>query len=927
MARRSSSSRWSRPATGKQIAALKAHGGYDGKYYSMGRASQAIGGSGRSPSSSGPRSGGSLSSGSAYSLVSASGLGSSGLLAQLFGGSDDLDSSLESSLGPSPQSRLASSGSGPTNLLSELLGVPDDIGALVEVALAGAGSDQSSAPGGDDPVESVLFTVRSDDSDPDGRRIVVEAEVIQDSAFDGSPSLGVRFAEATKHGADGSNRIPQSAGHSTLGYRPRWAPALVRTPVELAAEMRLRWGDAMQELHEGVDDRMITFLAGFPGTEVALKILKSRQSPASKFVLLQGILDPGGPVEFHGFSLDAATFAEQIRAASEGDEDALSWFEAIQREQVLTSFAEVTGNDVAAEADFRLSRWREQGMKLMDAVTMKAEDAAFDFAPVRRLLTMEAESQTRNADAQAQVASTAESWPGLADRLESALEAIQLRLGHFGILEDWFFEETRNYLQTRFRQSLPGQFAAAFARSSADGRGYPKLAQEVRRLATESSTDPKDYSAEPASVVNDWQRLFPERLAGRSHLDRNAFRTLRIAEAVRCAITAAETAGDDDLGTLIVAQEVLAYARWKREELRAQAQIREVRQHSNEAAERRRAAQQRSDAARGLIDRARKGTVVAKDVERTLARYEEALAGGTCSIDMPNPFPDSARSVLRARLKQAKAREAAAAEWLATAEDRERWVAAEEGVAATSEARERLRAERQDASAEQAEARAEQQAARDEQRTAQRELAHIDKMQAKFEELSRPIREENEKRLRLEAERRQREWARQADENRKRIEVQAAERERRQAAEKRQAEANQQQQDRARAAKAALIPELERLQALPGSAPFWRRRALAATRSSLERSILGLQNEIVGPLVPPRTGARVWPSVLSPRERYLGTVKKSVGYGSFVSLPAGADGLLRGLPVGPSLSPGQLVIVEIVDMPLGKPIVLKLISR
>ena len=39
---RGSSGMWGRPATANQIAALKAHGNFDGAYYSMGRASQAI---------------------------------------------------------------------------------------------------------------------------------------------------------------------------------------------------------------------------------------------------------------------------------------------------------------------------------------------------------------------------------------------------------------------------------------------------------------------------------------------------------------------------------------------------------------------------------------------------------------------------------------------------------------------------------------------------------------------------------------------------------------------------------------------------------------------------------------------------------------------------------------------------------------------
>jgi ribosomal protein S1 len=67
--------------------------------------------------------------------------------------------------------------------------------------------------------------------------------------------------------------------------------------------------------------------------------------------------------------------------------------------------------------------------------------------------------------------------------------------------------------------------------------------------------------------------------------------------------------------------------------------------------------------------------------------------------------------------------------------------------------------------------------------------------------------------------------------------------------------------------------------------------------------------------------------MLSRTERYLGTVKKLADYGAFVSFPAGADGLLRGSEAGNSLSLGEFVIVEIVDMPYGKPIALTRISR
>ena len=125
--------------------------------------------------------------------------------------------------------------------------------------------------------------------------------------------------------------------------------------------MRVHWRDATDELDAGIDPRMTTFLAGAKETDAALAVLNSGQSPTSKFVLLQGLLDPGGPIQFQGLGLDAATFAEQIRKAIEGDGEALSWLEAVRSEHVLTSFAEVTGTSLAAQADFRLTRWSEQG--------------------------------------------------------------------------------------------------------------------------------------------------------------------------------------------------------------------------------------------------------------------------------------------------------------------------------------------------------------------------------------------------------------------------------------------------------------------------------------------------------------------------------------------------------------------------------------
>ena len=55
-------------------------------------------------------------------------------------------------------------------------------------------------------------------------------------------------------------------------------------------------------------------------------------------------------------------------------------------------------------------------------------------------------------------------------------------------------------------------------------------------------------------------------------------------------------------------------------------------------------------------------------------------------------------------------------------------------------------------------------------------------------------------------------------------------------------------------------------------------------------------------------------------------MKKVADYGAFVSLPAGADGLVRSCSATTTFAAGQLVIVEIADMPYGKPIVLKRIE-
>lgn len=922
MARRSSSSRWSRPATGKQIAALKSHGNYDGKYYSMGRASQAIG-RGSSGGGHGRSSGGGLSSGSAYSSLAASDLGPSRLLPRLLGVTDGLDSVLEAALGSPPASRLASSGTGPINLLSQLLGVPDDIDSLVQAALGASDHDDSGGEPEDSAVESVLYTIRSDDSSPSEPRFVVEAEVIHAQVFEGQPSLQIRFVDDDQNGSQQAVLHSSAGTRPALGYRPRWTPVLVRTPAELAEQMRIRWREALEELQAGVDPRMETFLSGVQGMESALAVLASNQSPASKFVLLQGLMDPQGQIQYKGIGLDASAFAGQIRAANDGDENALDWLEEVQREEVLTSFSEVTGISLAAEADYRLSRWRKQGIDLIKAVTIKSKNAEFDFSMIRLILTNQA--KTREKFATLRKSSLDDHVRSNIDKLLERFETDDAS-SDYGILEDWFFEETRLFLQIRFRESLPGQFAAALTSVSVDTPAHSALVAEIRRLTASSSTEPSDYLSR--SVAEERPRVW---LYGQNSRDTYADRRVeRIVQAVRRVVADFETAEGDNLGTLIVAQEVLGYAQWKRDELRAKEQIGQADSYRNAATQRAQDAQQRAEMARHREEEARKDAWDAAKLEQIVQRYSDALARTSRSINIEEPVTDAVESAAQARLKQAQLRETAAAERLVAAEEHERWATAGAADGVTAGVVERLLAERDSAVAEQSEARAEQEDAKRERVSAQRDIRLFSEARTKFVELIQDVQSENMGRLRAESELRRRENARRAEELRQRDEErrrkQEAERQRQEVENQRQEDLNQRQQDRANTAKKAISLDLERLLALPNDAPFWRRKALAENRASLQQAILRLQAEIVGPLAPPRTRSKTWPNMLSRNERYLATVKKIADYGVFVSLPANTDGLLRGSEASGLGEPGQLVAVEIVDMPYGKPIVLKRVS-
>jgi len=132
---------------------LKAHGNYDGKYYSMGRASQAIG----------------------RGAASRSGWSAGGYLSPSY---------------PAPTSSLS-------GLIAGLLGVPDSMEALLAQALQYA---PPQLGGESDPVQSVVFTVAPDETDPDELRIQFGATVTRDSGFVGDAEISVQFTSNVEFG-------------------------------------------------------------------------------------------------------------------------------------------------------------------------------------------------------------------------------------------------------------------------------------------------------------------------------------------------------------------------------------------------------------------------------------------------------------------------------------------------------------------------------------------------------------------------------------------------------------------------------------------------------------------------------------------------------------------------------------------------------
>jgi hypothetical protein len=376
-----------------------------------------------------------------------------------FGNHNQLESVLRSAFPGSAQRQRDSSGPDTRAILAEILGLSGGIDSLVEIALGDSSQFEKQPQDDASPVESILFTVRLDASHGQESRALIDVDVIREEAFAGQPSVQIRFADEGSQQSAEDNRSAETHARMPLGYRPSWTPTLVRTPEQLAEQMRIRWCGALGELRSGGDPRMSTFLAGMPRQESAVAILNSTQTPASKFILLQGLLDPTGPIQFEGLDLDASTFSDQINAAVEEDQNAISWLCSVQEEGALTSLAEVTGSSIAAELDFNLSAWRDQGAKLIDTVTMRWEQAAPEISMFRTSEILQAKNRETYERLRQQLSALSSERELTRGSLSRFLELIEPE-HRDASSKTGFFEETRVYLNARLNHAIPGLFIA-----------------------------------------------------------------------------------------------------------------------------------------------------------------------------------------------------------------------------------------------------------------------------------------------------------------------------------------------------------------------------------------------------------------------------------------------------------------------------------
>lgn len=187
---------------------------------------------------------------------------------------------------------------------------------------------------------------------------------------------GAEQVEAWLRGESPAVHEDRTKSSRSIGYRPNWSPTLVKTPELLAEQLRQHWDSAATELAGRPDQKMTRFLESFGYLEDAVRTINSNESPGTKLVRLQGILDPAGPIHFGAVPLNDESLRDQIRAAAGSDVQALDWLEAVLNEHILTAFAEVTGAEQAAKADFLLNRWLVQAAEAMRPLPQDYQEVA-----------------------------------------------------------------------------------------------------------------------------------------------------------------------------------------------------------------------------------------------------------------------------------------------------------------------------------------------------------------------------------------------------------------------------------------------------------------------------------------------------------------------------------------------------------------------
>lgn len=709
---------------------------------------------------------------------------------------------------------------------------------------------------------------------------------------------------------------------STSGYRLEWSARLARTPLDIAQEIRGAWKPARKTLKKRPDPRLIAFLKGFTGTESAIDTLTSNISPESKLILLQGLLDPSGQIQFRDKTIDSQTLTDQILSADAGSTECLEWLEGIRNSDALKLLAELKGSDVLAEADFRLTKWHKQADHLIRTLTRKSDEFLPSPDPMRIWVGLAELSLilwwVESSQVQKELDSGHDERRSRSRRALQQVESMYSNRTKIDIAarEDWFLEEAELYLRSQFAHSLPAQLALALAPGDVQQQAASLLERHVRHLAASTSLDPADYPAtirgcKPGEPVD---RNQVSTVSGGS-LPRE--RTERMLRAARHTIAAVESAHSDDIGTLLSAREVLRFLDRRRQAAHDVAVMTGSEKHIAESLRRQLDAMDRAESYSPLVRAATIDAAAERFRQEIRDQQEMMRRSPTCLATKVNFF-ESQLAAANVNQNEAQSREEAATAWLATATERKQEVEVTLNGTSNPHVRAGLDTALRLITQECKSAQNEQRSARSRYERSAGQINRIQQLRDELDEQLQPLLEESKKRaIALEQER-----IRAVEAEQKRAEARRLEAEDQR---RRQAKAQAQEWERTQDAKGKIPPLIDQLLALKPSPPLWRRRAWTEAQASILERIDALQSHICNPPTNMLGGHDFPTMALAPGERYVGTVTKLTDYGAFIALPAAKDGLVRDHEAKSLLARHQRVVVEIVEIRPLKPISLKLL--